>query len=402
MKISEILQKVTGKTVKKIETGTECELIGEIAYQLREATGDIVELDIPVEEKINDLYISRMLDMGVIWGDRKPAFYNKAAFYRKENRNFDNLVIKKTVEDWTFNKNDDLFKNSVLDYSNGSGYVPLVAYFMVEKLVTGTKGVLHLTSSTIPDIYSQLFVLMYYGNKLIEGVVELENVSLNQAEWFSYIITQHQYNRMTNSVDSTVKYNWLKENGIEKGDVLLLYTIGKKQNKSRRELISCFIAVVEGYNQYEMMLNVISSVETVLTQVYRVSTSDFKDKTLEDYTRFNMRNQTIQYTSLGVEYYTYDEEYMIMIPTTDDGSVQLMVMPDNNGGWDIQKVEMDTLDTIYAVLKNRGIKFNEKKFIEKHFASRGVTPIYARYIDNQPTEYENSTKAEIIKKYGGQ
>jgi hypothetical protein len=150
-----------------------------------------------------------------------------------------------------------------------------------------------------------------------------------------------------------------------------------------------------------MSFYVISSIETVLTQVHRVSVANFRDKSIEDYTQFNARQQTIQFTSLGVDYLTYDEEYMIMKPSTDDGSVQLMVMPDDKGGWDIQKVEMDTLETIYAVMENRGVRFNKERFLEMYFTPRGVVPIYEKYRDHQPTEYEDMTKAEILAKYGG-
>lgn len=401
MNVSEILEIVTGKKITRLETGSECELVGEIAFALGEVSNETIEVDVEVDEKISDTYINRMLDLGAKWGDRKAAYYNSAFFMVKNNRNLNSLVIKKTVTDWTFDRNDSVFKNTILDYSGGCGYIPLVASFIVDKYLTGTKGVLHLVSKTIPDIYKNLFVLMFYGNKLVENIVEIENVSVQQAEWFAYITTQRQYGRMLSSVDSVAKYNWLKENDVKDGDILLLYRIGKNQDKTKRELISCYIARVDSYNQFGISFYVISSIETVLTQVHRVSIAKFKDKSIEDYTQFNARQQTIQFTSLGVDYLTYDEEYMVMKPSTDDGSVQLMVMPDDNGGWDIQKVEMDTLDTIYAVLVNRGIRFNKERFIEMYFTPRGVIPIYEQYKDHQPTEYEDMTKAEILEKYGG-
>ena len=400
MNISEIIKVVTGKDIKKLETGSECELAGEIAFQYHNATGEVVVLDVDVNKDIDELYINRMLDLGIQWEGRKPLYYKSSAFF-STNRNFDSLVVTKTVEDWTFNRSDNVFENGKLEWSNGAGFIPFIASFIVDKFITGTRGVLHFVSSAVPNIYTNVFVLMYNGNKLIKDIISIENISMGQAEWFAFIAAQRQCNRMLCSADSVAKAKWFKDNDVRTGDVLLLYTIGKNQDKTKRELQSCFIGVVTSLSNMEISMSVIYSIETVLTQVERVSTSNILDKSVEDYTTFGVAQKTIQFTSLGCDYLTYDEEYMVMKPSTDDGSVQLMVMPNEDGEWDVCKVEMDTLDTIYAVLKNRGIKFNEERFLKEYFEPRGVVPIYARYASHQPTKYENMSKAELLEKYGG-
>ena len=400
MKVSEFLKTMTGKNVSCLRSGSECELIGEVAYCLQDK-GIELELDIDVLPEISKLYIDRMVDLGVKWGNRVAGYYASSNFLNKERRNFDRLVITRTVTDWIFNREESIFVNSMVDVGRGKGYIPLLAYFMVDKFITNSSGKLKLVGSCTPENYQDLFVLLYCGNRLVEDIVEIENSDLGQAEWYAYIACQMQCNRMNKSVDSVVKYNWFKDNDVQKGDVMLLYTIGSDQDKTRRELKSCFIAVLDYIEKDSVSMTVITSIETVMTQVYRVSSANFKDTSLSDYYEFNTRKQKIPFTSLGVEYNTYDEEYMLMKPTTDDGSMQLMVMPDDNGNWDIQKVEMDTLDTIYAVLENRGIKYNRDRFLQEYFISRGVVPIYERYREHQPTEYENSTKQEILRKYGG-
>ncbi|MNV89063.1 hypothetical protein D3C71_1833270 [compost metagenome] len=40
---------------------------------------------------------------------------------------------------------------------------------------------------------------------------------------------------------------------------------------------------------------------------------------------------------------------------------------------------MSTLDTVYALFQDRGIKYNVEKFLRINFTSKGVIPVYEYY-----------------------
>ena len=243
----------------------------------------------------------------------------------------------------------------------------------------------------------QVVILMCYGNKLGKDLVEIENCELGQAEWTAYTVMQQQYNRMLRSATNHEKYEWLIEQGVQSGDILLLYTIGSAEG-NRRELQSCKIAIVRALSDCKIDLDVIGSSELVLTQIERVSQTDFKDRTYEDYTRFYRNETTYNLGSVGVEYLTFEEDVMLMLPMHDDSSVQVMIVPTDSGSWELGHVELDTIETIYAVLENRRINYNKERFLSKYFPD--TVPFYERYKQHQPTKYENITKDELLVKYG--
>lgn len=398
MKVSELVRTLSGKEIKTIMTGAECEFIGSLAYYMRLLKGEETELDIEINPLVRAEFINRMQSLGVKIEGRVAGSYNVSNFCRPMEKVM-RYTVEKTATDWSFDVYSNIIENSHVNHGSGTGYIPLLAYFLVNKYKDGTSGKLNIiTKVSGPDDYISLIILKEYGNRLAEGFINIENCAMGQVAWTAYVQMHKQFGHMTEVSDSIEKRKWLEDNDVKSGDVVLLYEIGKGNNLSNRELTSCKIAIVNGIYDMNVGLDIIGTTELVLTQIERVSHIEYSNKTKEEYEGFYKRSQTISYTSLGIEYLVCDEDNMIMLPTPDDISTQLMILPDDNGEWQLKHVVLDTIETIYAVLENRGIKYNKERFLNKYFKDR--VPFYDRFRKHQPTKYENISKSELIEKYG--
>ena len=398
MRASELVKNVCHKEVKMLMNGAECEFVGSCAFYLKILSGDSVEFDLKINPLVREEYIDRMQDLGVEIEGRQKGAYNISYFCRPMEKIM-SYSIKKSSTDWLFDVFDNQVENSHVGHGSGSGYIPLVAYFAVSKMLSSEGGKLKLvTRLSDYDVYLNLIMLKKYGNKLVSDLVEIENCNLEQADWTAYVRMQKSFGRMVNESDGSEKEKWLKDNDVQRGDVLLLYEIGKGANISNRELTSCHMVIIESYDGTGVQFKYIGTTELVLTQIERVSKTGYIQKTVKEYQDFYKQTRSIPYTNLGIEYLTCEEEYMLMLPTGDDVSCQLMILPGENGKWELRQVVLDTLETIYAVLENRGIKYNKERFLKKYFDGR--VPYYERFRKHQPIRYENLTNAKLLEKYG--
>lgn len=398
MYVSELIKNVCHKEVKTLLTGAECEFVGSCAFYLKLLRGDSVELDLDINPLVHSDFIDRMQDLGVEIKDRQLGAYKVSDFCRPMEKVM-SYIIRKTDTDWVFDVFDNQLENNHVGYGTGSGYIPLMAYFAVYKMLHGEHGKLRLvTKLGNADHYMNLIILKSYGNRLVENMVDIDNCNLEQADWIAYVKMQKGFGRMAHESDSIEKERWLKEHDVQRGDILLLYEIGKGANITNRCLKSCHMVVVESYDNMGVQYTYIGTTELLLTQIERVSKTEFMQKTKEEYEDFVKMSKNLSYTSVGIEYLTCEEDYMLMLPTGDDVSCQLMILPGENGKWELRQVVLDTLETIYAVLENRGIKYNKERFLNKYF--KGKVPYYERFRKHQPTKYENLTNAELLKKYG--
>ena len=153
---------------------------------------------------------------------------------------------------------------------------------------------------------------------------------------------------------------------------------------------------MRGVGEYGIQYEEIDGNELVLTQIERVSHNSSSVR--DDYSNFHTHTTDMSYTSIAFENLLFNEDYMIMRPIADDGSCQVMIVPDDDGTWAIRHVELDTLETIYAVLENRGIEYNKDKFLNTYFKNR--VPYYERFRKHQPVRYEGLNYSDLLKKYG--
>ena len=85
MKLSELLFKLTGKDVKEVKTGVECEYLAALGAFYKMLKGEVLEFDLGVVDRISDVYISHMLTKGCyefVETDRiKKTAYNDRMFF---------------------------------------------------------------------------------------------------------------------------------------------------------------------------------------------------------------------------------------------------------------------------------------------------------------------------------
>lgn len=401
------MQRVTGRTdITELKNGTECTLVGELAYFLGKQ-GYKLALDIPYCTEILKDYINRMIDMGVELGvsANTNITYNKSLFFSKENRQpFDYYVIDKKVDNsWSMDVRGNNLENIYLDSSDGAGYVPLYAYYLVDSFVRGEQAVSLTFTSSIHDniVYRNVGVLVYCDNKLGGDIIHFENLERGQLEWLCYLFSRVQRGMTEWSIEQ--KYKWVSTN-VEIGDIVLLYNTDGARDFRRAKLVSCWIAKVLDITESGVLLEYYVSAEMVLTQVERVDrrfSGSIIRPTYEDYKRFDSIKRWFSFDELGIDSVKF-EKYFITLPMIDDGSAQVFILPKDNGhGYEIRTITLDTFDTIYSVLENRGIKYNRDKFVDMYFTSRNVVPFYDRFRNHQPTRYEsNLNKSQLLEKYG--
>jgi hypothetical protein len=189
---------------------------------------------------------------------------------------------------------------------------------------------------------------------------------------------------MNGEYSSKEKYDYLLAE-LEVGDVVLLYSREFNPDDERDtigSLKSCYPAVIESFDEKVIVLRYYSNVETKLTQ--RTRMEQLVDKiegleelfTPEDYERTVTSEKRLSLADIGVETCTYLEDTFIFKPVEGDSTEQLF--KDDSSG-ELISVKLNTLDTIYAVFEDRGVKYNRDRFLQKYFTSKGKTPIYYKY-----------------------
>ena len=402
MKLSELLFKLTGKDVKEVKTGVECEYLAALGAFYKMLKGEVLEFDLGVVDRISDVYISHMLTKGCyefVETDRiKKTAYNDRMFFCYYEGVFD--VVFNKEEDWIFDAHakGSGSVNMNMNIMQAKGFVALLAYFALVRYDDGLSCKLNFnTWFADPMSYLSIIMLRDYGNKLVDDLFIIENCELGvQLQWYAYVGIQKQFGYMNKFSDSRVKLQWLKDNNVESGDPVLLYSLGDGKNNRTRPLIGCKIVVMRGVGEYGIQYEEIDGNELVLTQIERVSHNSSSVR--DDYSNFHTHTTDMSYTSIAFENLLFNEDYMIMRPIADDGSCQVMIVPDDDGTWAIRHVELDTLETIYAVLENRGIEYNRDKFLNTYFKNR--VPYYERFRKHQPVRYEGLNYSDLLKKYG--
>lgn len=404
MKLSELLFELTGKDVKEVKTGVECEYLAALGAFFKMLRGEVLEFDLGVVDRISEVYISHMLTKGCYEfteTDRiKKVNYNDRMFFCYYDGILD--VVFSKEEDWIFDAHakgsGSGNVNMNMNVVQAKGFVALLAYFALVRYEDGLDCRLNFkTWFADPMSYLSIIMLRDYGNKLVDNLFIIENCEIGaQIQWYAYVGIQKQFGYMNKYSDSTAKKKWLVENGVEVGDPVLLYKLGDGKNNKTRPLTGCKIAVIMAIGDYGVQYEEIDGNELVLTQIERVShnSSSIRD----DYSSFHKSITDTSYTSVAFENLLFNEDYLIMRPIPDDGSCQVMIVPDDDGTWAIRHVQLDSLETIYAILENRGIEYNREKFLNTYFKNR--VPYYERYRKHQPVRYEGLSYSDLLKKYG--
>lgn len=281
-------------------------------------------------------------------------------------------------------------------------YVCLFARVMVDNYLNKTsyKLIVRQDGASIEeDEYSALISLRKYGNKFGEKYMELDYIDTNTAaddrEWNAYCWEHRQHGLMasykSNVYSASEKLGWFQKNNNRVGDVVLL--IKRKPSKTEtavnKNRQNCYLAVITGLDTKGVTLQYVPRAETQLTQrkyiedtIRRHGHSIYSEA---DKYKFVPCNVNFPWGQIGVDGYSSKEYWLILPLLNEDCMPQWLT-----DGQKDYLVNLDTLDTVYAVLEDRGIKYEKGRFLNRYFKNR--TPVYDDYRARREA-YEASQKA---------
>jgi hypothetical protein len=281
--------------------------------------------------------------------------------------------------------------------SRSAAYVSLMAFVLVKNFIDDKPNRKLIIDQEVHDQkdgeYTDLIALQTSGI-LPEPILEIkfQSQGVVQLPWETFVEGNRRKELMNREYSSKEKYAYLLENKLAVGDVVLLYSrtfkVKKNENSTGKKrstigsLKSCYPAVIESCDEKFVTLRYYGSVETKLTQ--RTRMEQLVDKiedlkgwfTPDDFERTSSNVETYSLDAIGVGTCTYLEDTFIFKPVEGDSTEQLFKDNSSSG---LISVKLNTLDTIYAVFEDRGVKYNKQKFLNEHFTLKGRTPIYDKY-----------------------
>ena len=384
IKLSEII----GKDIKFVKSGSEIMYLYELDKYCKQILGKSIDFKgvSLIKELYNSEYYYYVYRHGVSLGYEpdKVEFADLTEIERKFfNYDLGGIVFeKKSADEWVYDYNTDRNANLILNYYNRSaGYVSLYAYMVILAIKDKKpvpKLVLNNSSPKQEEMeYLDILILQNFGNKLLKDKVDVHfsKETVTQPEWEAYVMYYRQLGYMQTDVSVNEKMKYVKKN-FKVGDVVLLYSTEKAvKSKSIRKLTSCFPAVIRDIKGVNIMLDYYPIVATKLTKqiVLRQLEENYgKDMiyTYEDSIKFPTCSKSFSLYSGGVDYLMHFEDEFILTPFDGTDTFEQYLL-DKNGVEG--RYELGTLDTIYAVFEDRGVDYNEERFL-KYFGKK--KPVY--------------------------
>ena len=309
---------------------------------------------------------------------RWASFYNGDSSYVEPAQIDDTAVIYSFI--------NATATNQAIRQARSTGYIDLLAYVLVRNFEQKKRRTLiinNLEASPVNLEYTDLRILRDLGNKLInKDVVSFlyRSVLGNQPEFYAYLEYNRQRGGMMRSYTAKEKYTYAKSNNFDVGDVFLLYEMkGNSASsgtiRSDRAINSCAIGVVRHMDDRGITFDVIASPDTHLSRIKSVEAamqrSKYKTYTEIDKHSFYVLNRRFSWFDIGVGTCFFSENYFFIPPFEEDGSTQWL----STGVKDCE-VQLDTIDTCYAVLVDREVEFNREKFLRLYYQKRGKLPAY--------------------------
>lgn len=303
----------------------------------------------------------------------------------------DSMVIDYAPDKWYFSLLNSLSDNiHIRTGATPYNYVYLVAKWLMYRYMN--KGV---TPRLVVDQdgytlqskeYAALISLKKWGNKLFEddNLLTLEYVDDDDtdSEWVAYFEEKRSRGMAGTggarySAKEKINYltNVLKFNV---GDIMLLYRRKASKNNGdvTRNVIAVYPAVIMQIDSNNITLSYCTQIDTKLTRKHHLDLLKLNGAnsiyTKQDYLRFEESYKSFSWHKVGIEGYSTDESYILIPPIADDSTRQWL----NDGQYDVE-VELNTLETIYAVYEDRKLKYDKARFLARYFSNS--VPIYEQY-----------------------
>lgn len=329
----------------------------------------------------------------------------------------DGLTLEYTPERWYFSFLLNLADNiHIRTGATPYNYVYLVAKWLIYRYMKKTETpclVIDQDGYTLQTReYAALISLKKWGNKLFEddNLLTLEYVDDDDtdSEWVAYFEEKRSRGMVGTggvrySAKEKIHYltNVLKYNV---GDIVLLYRRKASKNNGdiTRNVIAVYPAVIMQIDNDNITLSYCTQIDTKLTRKHHLDLLKLNGAnsiyTKQDYLRFEESYKSFSWHKVGVEGYSTDESFIIIPPIADDSTRQWL----NDGQYDVE-VELNTLETIYAVYEDRKLKYDKARFLARYFGDK--VPVYEQYRQlreqrKQLAEQENAESAESSTKKG--
>lgn len=381
---------ILGKNLERVTTGSELLLLYEINKYAKlllsqEASTEGIEVVSLLEGCEHYSYV---MSNGFTFGkvltseDREKLKEYDAQLYF--NKTVEGVELRERNETrWVYDRYHNTFSNNFLHNSYRShAYVSLVAYMMVVSYRDDIKPTLLIDNTNHAELefeYVDLLILKDWGNKLLADLIEINfsDDRENQPGWQTYLTVNRQRGYMIKEYSKAEKMAYLKKN-FKQGDVVLLYFRDlDAQGKILGKLTNCYPAVIRGGKDGLLTLNYYPIPQTLLTR--QIELSNMLDKSDEDETIYTEQDATvfpeskltIDINDLGVDKCMLTENVFILKPFEFDGSCQYF---ETESG--LKRYWLNTVDTIYAVFEDRGVKYNKTRFLDAHFYSKNLEPMY--------------------------
>ena len=261
-------------------------------------------------------------------------------------------------------------------------YVSIIAYVAAKRFVTNTPNEFTMVfdDEAIQSRFGISDVILLYDTDALGdwfsyycAMSEQDELQLGYLSWW---YNGYERGFVQREYQPAEKLNYALKLGIQVGDVISLYERDSCQQNNHIKSISSFhFAIVRGISDKGLLLDVLHTMRTYYTaytefQNYTVNVKQmYKEE--KPYNTFNYSTQKLEWNDVGVEYLLYDELFFIT-PIYDD-ETEIAVYDRGNT---INKVIKQD-DLIYWVLKDYGVDFNEKHFLQQYFKNR--LPEYCKY-----------------------
>lgn len=389
------LNELLGCSIKKICSGSELMLLYELDKYSKELLNKEVDFSgiQIIKELHNNEYYSYVYAKGLDFNYIPLA--EELVDITEVSRKFFTADLtgivfeKKTAKEWVYDYNTNRTANLILNkYNRSGGYVSLYAYMVVLSYRDGKKTPKLILQNTSPKQeemeYVDILILKNFGNCLLKNKVEIiySKEVVIQPEWEAYITYNRQLGYMNREIKLNEKLKYISKN-FQVGDVVLYYKTEKAiKSKSIRKLLHCYPAVIRNITKTNIYLDYYPDITTKLThkrnleQAEEICGNSYK-YTPDDYNRFPVCRLNLDILNTGFDLLVYLEDEFLLTPQNGVDSFEQYLV--NAEGVESIYI-LDTLNTIYAVFEDRGIKYNKEKFLEKFFKKQ--KPVYDTIVGN--------------------
>ena len=293
----------------------------------------------------------------------------------------------------------DVKENRIMRYGAiRLAYVNLVAMNIVYNFANNKHRIILINNSQATpkaEEYNDLIVLRDFGNKLLTPNIclftfaEGDKTQPDYEAWVAYHKQRGYINPKKGSYDSKEKFRAAKA-AFPVGTPVLVYR-RKKTTKNlnlHEPYNSCTLAVVREISEQGITVDEIPAPETKLTQKKSVEALIAANPTcysVNDIYTFHVAAKTYTWNSVGIGAVYSGESVLMTEVFEEDGTKQWFT-----DGVNTVCVEVNTRETVYAVLVDRKIPFNREKYLQKYFVPFNKVPVYDQWAQRAAANAQNS------------